>query len=155
MNNNMKSIKIWSALLLLVVSLGLLKFAYVTSNWHLAVTALILGALFVLTGLSMATDREDKRTILSNRPFENPSKEEWDSAMRQMQCKEPSFKEKKRIDEIKSLDEQAEWLAKNGYKELSKTMKAVSEHSKIGKPKLARKTATIRNFQSGSNRMVK
>jgi hypothetical protein len=52
-------LKIWSALLLLIVSLGLLKFAYVTSNWHLAITALILGALFILTGLGMTTDREE------------------------------------------------------------------------------------------------
>lgn len=53
-----KTLKIWSALLLLIASLGLFKEAYVTSNGHVAIAALIIGALFILSGLSLTMEEE-------------------------------------------------------------------------------------------------
>lgn len=56
----MKTYKIWLALSLLTISLFLLKLAYITSNGHVAMAALIIGALFILSGLSLTMEEEKK-----------------------------------------------------------------------------------------------
>lgn len=97
----MKTTKILSALLLLAVSLGLFKFAYVTSNGPAALAALIIGTLFIYSGLSL-TMREKEYTgfeeVVAHQ--ENHSKIKGICKVCGMDvrmgiyAKEPSFKDK-------------------------------------------------------------
>lgn len=59
----MKTTKILSALILLAVSLGLFKFAYVTSNGPAALAALIIGALFIYSGISLTMEEKEKEFV--------------------------------------------------------------------------------------------
>lgn len=89
----MKTTKILSALLLLAVSLGLFKFAYITSNAPAALAALIIGALFIYSGISLTMDEEEYKPEIIYYDVRKSGKLEKGTPILILD-KEPSFKEK-------------------------------------------------------------